>query len=196
MMTASASMAVIQLHFVVTQLRTSAPGDSLWYLWGGGNAEPMAYQDGTGDSLKLLKSTLVRTFDFSGRSRRAEVIYYWIASVLANVVLGFAVIPLLSFNGRIIGSELIRFALSIPAFALFVRRVHDQNRNGAWIIVFIAFFALSITDGLRLLWSDTKPPFMTLIIAVGLILWVACMALTFLPGTNGPNKYGDDPRLE
>jgi uncharacterized membrane protein YhaH (DUF805 family) len=124
------------------------------------------------------------------------VVYYWIASILANVVLGFAVISPLSFNGQIIGSELTRVALSIPAFALFVRRVHDQNRNGAWIIVFIVFFVLSVTDGLRLLWSDAKPPSMTLIVAVGLVLWVACMALTFLPGTDGPNRYGDDPRLE
>ena len=93
----------------------------------------MAYQDGMGDNLKLLKSTLSRTFDFSGRSRRTEVVYYWIASILAGVVLNFGIISILSFTERIIGSELARFALSIPAFALFVRRVHDQDRSGAWI---------------------------------------------------------------
>jgi uncharacterized membrane protein YhaH (DUF805 family) len=155
----------------------------------------MAYQDGTGDNLKLLMRTLSDSFDISGRSRRTEVVYYWIASILANVVLEFSVISLLGFKGQIIGAQLLRVILSIPAFALFVRRVHDQNRSGVWIIPFIAFVGLSITDGLRLLWGGTNPPFSGSLAAIGLVLWMACMILTFLPGTAGANRYGDDPRL-
>jgi uncharacterized membrane protein YhaH (DUF805 family) len=155
----------------------------------------MAYQDGTGDNLKLLMRTLNNSFDLSGRSRRTEVVYYWIASILANVVLVFSIISLLDFKGQIIGTQILRVILSIPAFALFVRRVHDQNRSAVWIIPFIAFVGLSIADGLRLLWDGAKPPFSGALAVVGLLLWMVCMILTFLPGTTGANQYGDDPRL-
>ena len=155
----------------------------------------MAYQDGTGDNLKLLTRALTNSFDPSGRSRRTEVVYYWIASVLANVVLDFSVISLLSFKGQIVGTQILRVILSIPMFALFVRRVHDQNQSAVWIIPFIAFVGLSIADGLRLLWGGAKPPFSGSLAVIGLVLWMACMILTFLPGTTGANQYGDDPRL-
>jgi uncharacterized membrane protein YhaH (DUF805 family) len=155
----------------------------------------MEYQDGTGDNLTLLKNTLIRSFDISGRSRRKEVVYYWIASILANMVISFSILPLLGLGAGIIAAQITRIALSIPAFALFIRRVHDQNRSGAWIAAFIAFFLISLAADLRMLWRDPKPHLAWSVIAAGLILWVACMALTFLPGTDGRNKYGDDPRM-
>jgi len=51
----------------------------------------MAYSDSTGDNARLLKRTVTAVADFSGRSRRTEVIYYWIATGLVGVVLHFAV---------------------------------------------------------------------------------------------------------
>jgi uncharacterized membrane protein YhaH (DUF805 family) len=68
----------------------------------------------------------------------------------------------------------------IPSIAVTVRRLHDRNLSGWWILGFavIAFVLMLI------------PLIGPLLVLAGEIAYIVILAL---PGTSGPNKYGEDP---
>ncbi len=125
--------------------------------------------------IKAIKSYA----DFSGRARRKE---YWMF-YLFNSIIAFALYLLMllfmvtssAFESNVImiPSLIISLLMGvyglfifIPSLAVLVRRLHDQDKSGAW--VFISFV-----------------PF------IGGI-WL--LVLTCMEGTPGPNQYGDDPK--
>ncbi|RPF72093.1 DUF805 domain-containing protein [Aurantiacibacter spongiae] len=133
---------------------------------------------------------LKRYAEFTGRSRRKE---YWMF-VLLNVI----VVVVLSFIAGIVGTGintvangdptsvlgfftggvglllgLYFLAILIPSIAVSVRRLHDRNMSGWW---YLGFVVLSLV------------PF------VGFIASIAMLVIFALPGTDGPNRYGPDPK--
>ncbi len=83
--------------------------------------------------------------------------------------------------------------LLYPSLAMSVKRLHDLNLSAWWCVpAFIPGFAdnlLTVVDApataqTGALWIDC---------AVGLVYIVV---LGFIRGTDGPNKYGDDPRIK
>ena len=121
--------------------------------------------------VKVLKQYV----DFSGRARRRE---YWMF-VLVNVVivivlslldtlLGTGGFRATSGGGNSLGllSGLYSLAVLLPTIAVTVRRLHDTDRTGWWIL--IGF--IPIIGGIVLL-----------------VFYV-------LEGTRGPNRYGPDPK--
>lgn len=92
----------------------------------------MDYQDSFGDNAALLNRTITGFADFSARSRRTEVIYYWIATALAAVIFEFLVTTLLPTGVAVVLSTAFQVATMIPMFALLVRRLHDQNKSTQW----------------------------------------------------------------
>jgi uncharacterized membrane protein YhaH (DUF805 family) len=118
---------------------------------------------------------LRRYADFQGRSSRAE--YWWFFTlqwILMMLLVFFAVFiaggtqpgdtnPLF---GAFIIPVLIGFsAVLIPNIAVQVRRLHDQDRSGWMILLFIIPY-------------------------VGGLLSIVFMCIR---GTNGPNRFGPDP---
>ena len=114
--------------------------------------------------------------DFSGRSRRTEYFLFlicWYGAMVLGVMLGIGVagsssdeISETAGMTMFAAAGVIFVAGIIPALAVTVRRMHDQDKSGWFILVnFIPYIG-------------------------GLILLV----LTFLPGTDGENRYGPDPR--
>ncbi len=101
--------------------------------------------------LEVLKKYAV----FEGRSRRAEFWYFTLFDVIIAV--------LLAIIGQYMNSSLLYnlYALGVlvPSIAVAVRRMHDVNKSGWFILI----------------------PIYNLI-------------LYFTPGTEGPNKYGSDPK--
>ncbi len=94
---------------------------------------------------RVLKNYAV----FEGRARRKE---YWMF-VLFNLLISFA----LRFLEHILGgatatdqsvlSTIYQLAVLLPSLAVGVRRMHDVNRSGWWLLVPIANFIFSITEG-------------------------------------------------
>ena len=107
--------------------------------------------------------------DFNGRAPRSEywwwVLFVFLAALAAGIVAG--VLDGL-FGGRLF-DRLVRLALFlafvVPNLAVAVRRLHDLNKSGWWLLLgFIPAIG-------------------------GLILLIfAC-----LPGTPGANRFGADP---
>ena len=161
----------------------------------------MAYGE-QGKNARLLLSTVRNAANFSGRARRTELVCYWIAVTLISVVIGFATFGVLPWGKDVLVSEVARAPLAIPLFALFARRMHDQNRSGWWTLLIVASILLSIPDFLR--WTQTDPMQLLAYEQSGPhpLRWVSAtisilaFTLSLWPGTVGPNKFGPDPREE
>jgi len=105
------------------------------------------------------RCVLMRFADFSGRSRRAE--YWWF--YLANVI----VFLVLSVLGRATALFMVLYvlyalAMFIPSIAVSIRRLHDIDKSGWWLLIGLA----PIIGGIVLL------------------------VFAFTDGTRGMNKYG------
>lgn len=101
---------------------------------------------------------------FSGRAPRSEFWYWQLFVVLVAVaasILDSGFLPE-SDVGPI--SAVTSLALLLPGIAMAIRRLHDIDRTGWWVLLAL-----------------------TLIGAILLIVW-ACFK-----GTNGSNRFGPDP---
>ncbi|CAI8741222.1 DUF805 domain-containing protein [Pseudomonas donghuensis] len=69
---------------------------------------------------------------FSGRARRKEYWMFFLVNILVAMVLGF--IDRVAGTGAIL-SNLYSLALLIPGIAVGVRRMHDTDRSGWWLLL-------------------------------------------------------------
>lgn len=103
--------------------------------------------------------------NFKDRAGRKEYIY---CSIFFELLFLFAVLVDQYFKSSwmwILVGVLI-LCIIIPHISLHVRRLHDLNRSGWWLLVIFCI------------------PF-------GIIIsWIVLMCLK---GTTGPNKYGEEP---
>lgn len=101
--------------------------------------------------LSVLKKYAV----FDGRAQRAEYWYFALVSIIISIVLTMIDGATGSFNamsGFGLLSGIYTLAVIIPTIAVGVRRLHDTNRTGWWIllalvpligfIVLIVFFVI------------------------------------------------------
>lgn len=97
---------------------------------------------------------------FSGRAPRSEYWYWALFSFIVQIVANMLDMAM----GMGLISGLLSLALLLPSIAVGIRRLHDIDRTGWWLL--IAFTGIGI---------------------ILLIVW-AC-----IKGTDGPNQYGPDP---
>ena len=122
--------------------------------------------------VKVLKQYV----DFSGRARRTEYWMFTLFNTIILIVLGF-IDRALGFgsntsNGVAISAGigllggLYSLAVLLPSLGVSVRRLHDTNRSGWWLLI-------------------------GLIPLVGAIV---LLVFFVLEGTRGPNRHGVDPK--
>lgn len=130
--------------------------------------------------MSLMLQPLRKYAQFSGRARRSE---YWLFTLfLILVTVGFAIlIRLASATGealglpgngpnlvvRLVTLTLVLFWLGmvIPCLAVTVRRLHDSDKSGFWLLL-------------------------NLIPCGGFVIFI----FTLLDGTPGPNRHGPDEK--
>ncbi len=135
--------------------------------------------------------------DFSGRSRRLE---YWLFAVTYCAIQIVLVGIFDAAGGKsggpaadILGTVqvLVAFLLIVPGLSVSVRRLHDTNRSGKWLLLLIAppivwmFFLFS-----GLYHTLIYQIFMTAYLASAIVFLI----FTLLPGATGSNDYGPDPK--
>jgi uncharacterized membrane protein YhaH (DUF805 family) len=110
-------------------------------------------------------SALKNYATFSGRARRKEYWMFTLVNVLISIVLS-----ILSMLLPVLGilSIIYSLAIIIPSFAVNVRRLHDIEKSGWWVLISL----VPIIGGI-------------------VLLVFACTE-----GTQGPNQYGEDPKNE
>lgn len=138
------------------------------------------------------------SFVWRGRSTRAE--YWWpvLAYFLINLCIQFMSLfaALMWVHAAFcLSIALLLFAVAniFPGLAVWVRRFHDRGKR-AWF-AFAPYFV--VLGSWAFMWLATQTGLMTFLIlaVVGmlvyfimLIVWLVFLAL---PGTPGPNRYGD-----
>jgi uncharacterized membrane protein YhaH (DUF805 family) len=109
--------------------------------------------------------------EFNGRARRKEYWFFFLISTVISIIL--AVID--SFTGTIseeaglgLLSGIYALAVLIPGLSVTVRRLHDTDRSGWWILI-----------GL-----------------IPIIGGIALLIFMVLDSTPGGNQYGPNPKIE
>ena len=99
--------------------------------------------------------------NFSGRAIRSEYWYWVLFVILAEIVT--------SIIDYVIGAQittgLFGLATFLPSLAVAIRRLHDVDRSGWWLLL----------------------AFIPLVGTIILIVWFCAR------GTPGPNRFGSDP---
>lgn len=140
---------------------------------------------------------LKRYADFSGRSPRAEYWWFYLAYILLSVVLNI-VANISATLGMILG--LASLVLLVPWIAVAVRRLHDIDRTGWWLLAPVVPYVI----GFAMLGTAffTNPEGIAasgglgaglIFFGIGIILALVVFVFTLLPGTRGSNRYGPDP---
>lgn len=134
-------------------------------------------------------------FSFTGRINRAK---YWIGVVVLLVywmVVGTVIVlafGLSAFTGMGAPMIIALLAFLLPfwiGLAIGVKRLHDRNKSGWWLILF--WIVPSMLSGGGTAMGETAG-FIPNLAAAALSLW-GLVEIGFLRGTSGPNNYGPDP---
>lgn len=99
--------------------------------------------------------------NFSGRASRSEY-WYWILFYVIAIMVCVAIDAMI---GRAVTVGLFAIVALLPTIAVQVRRLHDLDRSGWWILLH----------------------FIPLVGPIILLVWYCT------PGTPGPNRFGPDP---
>lgn len=170
---------------------------------------------------------LRRYADFQGRSRRME---YWMWVVFQILVYLVLTIMMFAVGGSVMalaqdaespaamaglgGGMLIVMGLIgifwlatiIPSLAVMVRRLHDSNKSGFWllgfyVLVFIQYgFAITAAlsagaaAGYGAQPSGGMMAVSALLSLVVLVYAIVLLVFFFLDGTPGENRFGADPK--
>jgi uncharacterized membrane protein YhaH (DUF805 family) len=154
---------------------------------------------------------LRRYAEFSGRSRRME---YWMFALFQFLLffvfwaLMIAVAGSYFMTGDLRGIVaaggaimilcavfgLIWLALLVPAIAVGVRRLHDTNRSGWWLLAPVAASVLTNIVGRASNSLGSASAVGLVGSLITLVLSIVVIVFMLLDGTRGPNRFGDDPK--
>ncbi len=131
-----------------------------------------------------------RYAEFSGRSRRME---YWMFTLFTTIIVllllglmlagGFDLSSLSNpeapppepgplFWVGVAGISIFGLGTFIPGLAVTIRRFHDRDMSGWWVLGFAVLGAIPVVGG---------------------IASIAQIVILALAGTKGPNRFGEDP---
>jgi uncharacterized membrane protein YhaH (DUF805 family) len=95
--------------------------------------------------LEVLKKYAV----FDGRARRTEYWMFVLFNIIISIAIGmlFALIGL-SKVGQVI-MNLYQLAVLLPGIGVAIRRMHDADHSGWWLLVPIVNLVFACTEGTR-----------------------------------------------
>lgn len=116
-----------------------------------------------------VSSALRQYATFSGRARRAEYWWFVLFTVLVSLVAGIVDSALGTIDASssigVLGT-VASLALLLPSLAVTVRRLHDTDKSGWWVLAFLIPLA-------------------------GFVLWLVFMLANSNPQ---PNRFGPSPK--
>jgi uncharacterized membrane protein YhaH (DUF805 family) len=154
-------------------------------------------------------------FSFKGRIRR---LHWWVAALAVGAASG-ALTAILELAAKASGSAMINpdtyaieptgmFGIALLAvglantwinFALSVKRLHDRDRSGWWLVwqslavmlaVIVAVVAIALPKEQAAVWYVIAG--IVGLVALVISVWLF-VEICVLRGTQGPNRFGPDP---
>ncbi len=132
------------------------------------------------DFTSSVRKVLTNYNQFTGRSARPEYWWFTLFAVGLSIVAAIidSVLPTI-FGYGIVGT-LLSLALLLPSVAVGIRRLHDTDRSG-WFIM-LAYGPL--------LFSTIFGRFIGIIATLPMLAAFVLLYFLVLEGTKGPNQYG------
>ena len=151
-------------------------------------------------AMDWAKRPLERYADFSGRAPRAEYWWFTLFAIIALVVVS-VVENMIGIGGMIMGvygplSCLLYLGLLVPSLAVGVRRLHDTNRPGWWLIpTVVCYAAAMVVGGKEMMTANPTASFglAGMLMLAGMAFAIILLVFYCLEGTKGDNSYGPDP---
>ena len=134
-------------------------------------------------------------FDFDGRANRRK---FWIAVlVIVAVKVVLAILDYATDQSRIVQAlnSMLNIVMLIVAIAVGVKRLHDRNKSGWYLLLFyfVPGVLVTICYEFRLFGEDTSIiPTVLWLLAFAVGVWTL-VEMGCLRGTVGVNQYGPDP---
>jgi uncharacterized membrane protein YhaH (DUF805 family) len=113
--------------------------------------------------IEAVKAVFSNYATFSGRARRAEYWWFVLFSLIVSIVLALLTGDPSRGTGLI--GAIWSLATFIPSIAVGVRRLHDIDRTGWWLLICF----------------------------IPLIGWIVLIVFFASRGQIGPNRFGADP---
>lgn len=138
---------------------------------------------------------------FSGRAPRAEYWWFYLFVVIAYIV---AVFVDSAMGSSLLGpygilTAILWLCAIVPSLAVGVRRLHDTNRTGWWMLAPIVPYIIALAMiGPALLNPEDAAGmasigFAGILMLIAGVLGIVLFIFTLLRGTTGTNNYGPDP---
>jgi uncharacterized membrane protein YhaH (DUF805 family) len=131
-------------------------------------------------------------FSIRGRINRAK---WWIASCIL-VIIGFVVSVIDRFNVAIslaVVLALVSLLIVYCLLAVTVKRLHDRNKRGWWILLF-PLAPIILASVVSAFGEDLDPALDYALSGLALIIAIwALIEFGLMLGTAGLNRYGPDP---
>ena len=153
--------------------------------------------------LKVLKNYFV----FRGRARRKEYWMFLLVHILIMAVLfGVDLAVRRSVEEVLVATvtagSVYGWAVLVPSITVQVRRLHDSNRSGWWLLVVLVPQLVGWVIGLSTTWDSTGPSSFPatmgpVLMVIGVVTGLASLVLIVflcLDGTGGENRFGPDPK--
>ena len=144
------------------------------------------------------KRPLNKYADFSGRAPRAE--YWWWTLAIIVVAIVISIVESILGLSQMVGpygplSLLFMLALLVPGLAVTVRRLHDTNRSGWWMLIAVIPYAILgfMAGGAAASGDMSGLAAAGLIGIVALVGAIVLLVFMVLPGNKGDNRFGADP---
>mgnify|MGYP000394658603 CR=1 FL=1 len=109
--------------------------------------------------LEVLKKYVV----FSGRARRAEFWWFTLISTIVSVILQ-VIEQAIGLDSILSG--LYSLGVLLPSIGVAIRRLHDTDRSGWWLLLAL----------------------------IPILGWIALLVFYFQDGDQQPNQYGPSPK--
>lgn len=97
--------------------------------------------------IQVLKKYAV----FSGRARRKEYWMFFLFNILIAFALGIVegILGIASESDQSVLATIYQLAILIPSISVGVRRMHDTDHSGWWLLVPIVNFVFAVIEGTR-----------------------------------------------
>ena len=153
------------------------------------------------------KRPIQKYADFSGRAPRPEYWWFVLAVIIAYVIVSIieSILGINRMVGGIYGplTVLLMLGTFIPSIAVGVRRLHDTNRSGWWLLLPLVPYCLAMVLGGAAMVSAARggssagmmagAGIAGIFMLVGAVGAVVLLIFYCMPGTPGDNRYGPNP---
>ena len=120
---------------------------------------------------------------FNGRAPRSEYWWFFLFTLIVRVVTGW--IPGLGI--------VISLVILLPSLAVTVRRLHDTNRTGWWVLLPIGLALGGVIAGAVLTFAGLFGVGLALVVLGSIGGFLVLVGFLVQAGTPGNNQYGPNP---